>query len=313
LPSFTLCPRDHDWEYVEKKRFKNNDLSRGNIIKYKFQNTKDLKRKWSIDVVYQPLSKLQHYSPPFENEQYLSSMTDLILTNISSLKCMTFFSKLQLKSKLQIDFAIKKPLMKLDIISNHDISFLFSIHNPNELVKNISNKIDIEYLRYNKITYKLKVMTRHLLPYPYDTNCQDYSNNMNNDEAPKSQMECKESCLKHKNIDCFCKNDCKTETFNLFESGYTSQMKKTDIRLQIFIFRTNKEENFYHLPAMTWIDYVCTIGSILCLWCGLSFNQIITFIIQNIENSIRKSSLKYKIRLGFIFLLLNHIKNLVFY
>jgi len=79
LPSLTLCPRDPDWKYVTKKLFQDSKLAQGKLIKYEFKKINDSKANLSIDVGYHHSSKPNNYLSPFEDKQYFSLMTDLII------------------------------------------------------------------------------------------------------------------------------------------------------------------------------------------------------------------------------------------
>jgi hypothetical protein len=82
LPSMTLCRNDYDWHFVEK--YKND---KGNMI-FVFNYT-ETGQCWEVEVSLIP----QPIATGWDNKFYYNSMTNIIESNISSLKCFTLFSK----------------------------------------------------------------------------------------------------------------------------------------------------------------------------------------------------------------------------
>src|SRR5581483_7009180 len=95
LPSITLCRKDHDWRFRKKQRSGNKWRSELEYLSaYDCYN--ETEHYWKIVIA---MNKMENYQVPWMNEDYYDSMTDIIIHNISSLKCVTIFSKLKIKSK----------------------------------------------------------------------------------------------------------------------------------------------------------------------------------------------------------------------
>src|SRR6202007_2693892 len=55
-----------------------------------------------------------------------------------------------------------------------------------------------------------------------------------------------------------------------FEAEMTYEVNSTNILFNsvLVMERTDKEEHFYHLPAMTLVGYFCSIGGVIGMWIG---------------------------------------------
>ena len=129
LPSLTFCKKDHNWRFSEKNRGLEGDL-KGSIW-YEFNYTdKNEMEKFMIGInLDSKLSKESKFSyTPWINNEYYSLMTDVIITNISTHKCVTLFSKLNLKSKTFINVNVSTPIIFIYISDMRRLSMFFSIH-----------------------------------------------------------------------------------------------------------------------------------------------------------------------------------------
>ncbi len=185
FPAMTLCRKDADWKFVRKTVNKTN-----NVIYYQFQyligNKTDKKQIWVISFDLQ--SWETELEIPWLNHDYYSLITDIIFTNISSFKCVTFFSKLQLKSARDLTFKLKKTMLVIKINDYKHLNYYFSIHPANQIISSIStNNIILNSFNY---IFNLNPKTEYLLPPPYDTNCVNYGDNVGKQGKHRSMKEC---------------------------------------------------------------------------------------------------------------------------
>ena len=283
LPSLTFCRRDHDWRFEKKEKVNDEYKS----IEYEFGYNNDIlidkpQQKWKLHVQLFPIP----ISQAWDDDDYYASMTDVMITNVSSLKCVTLFSKLQLNSsKDQHKVKIRKPTIYIVIYDEkRNVNYYLSAHPANQLLTSMamSNMIPNATLTY----FNLDVKTEYSLPLPYDTKCVNYEDNIGKDkDAYKSMKECederkimmnsssqfKSNELISKKLENECPNDCKREIFYFHLVGWSGieQYSGEGERI-IQIKRVNRDENLYHLPEITFISYLCSIGGIMSMWIGIS-------------------------------------------
>src|SRR5258708_3492915 len=107
LPSITLCRNDDDWQFAEK--YKNSDRNLNFVFNYTVTG-QGTGQHWGVQVILKP----KPIATAWENQFYYNSMTNIIESNIDSLKCFTLFSKLQLNSSNdQMPVEIIKPQIRL--------------------------------------------------------------------------------------------------------------------------------------------------------------------------------------------------------
>jgi len=144
------------------------------------------------------------------------------------------------------------------------------------------------------------VKTEHLLPSPFKTDCMTYEKNIGKTDEYKSFHECEEKCKNKidpsfkksenlKKIDCHCAKDCKTEIyyFHLLEPRqYLIEI------ISIIIKRENREEHIYHLPAISFTKYLCSLAEIMSMWIGISLfgegKRIIDLFLAIIRSRIKQ-------------------------
>src|ERR1700735_2886577 len=125
--------------------------------------------------------------------------------------------------------------------------------------------------------FNLNLKTEHLLPSPFKTDCMNYEKNIEKTNEYKSLSECEQKCKNKislslnksenlKQIDCDCAKDCKTEIyyFDIPES-YQNNWETS-----ILISRDKREEHVYHLPAISFVKYLCSLAEIMSMWIGIS-------------------------------------------
>jgi hypothetical protein len=192
LPAMTLCRKDHDWRFESKRK----DSDRSILYHFRYNSS----QQWAMQV--------QLSSPPKNWDKYFNSMSVLIETNVDSFKCLTIFSKLQLKYKEnQTTLGISKPSITLWILDVRDTdSYHLALHPSNQMVKSSNQLSKSHNLRHIRI-FSLQVKTEYLLPSPFETNCFDYNENIgkNHSKAYRSHQECmeKEECKRNEESNIF--------------------------------------------------------------------------------------------------------------
>ena len=151
------------------------------------------------------------------------------------------------------------------------------VHPSNQLVtsNHIHKRNKILYGFYG--TFNLNVKTEHLLPSPFKTDCMNYEKNIGKTNEYKSFHECEQKCKNKislslnksenlKQIDCHCAKDCKTEIYYFDLLSYQNNLLWSTISIK----RENREEHIYHLPAISFTKYLCSLGEIMSMWIGIS-------------------------------------------
>ncbi len=291
LPSITICCKDHDWRFSRKEMVMyEKDF---NYLNYQFDYLKNnASESFELDIaISQWYGNIEQIFPPFEENEYFDEMTEVIIHNISSFKCITFFSKLNMKGKIDMKKYLlmrsenmkemETPILCLTTYDTKKSKYYFQLHSDDVIPTSVP--LD-QYVTTNnsslKVTSSYATITtyHHLLPSPYDTHCFHYQKNYQDEYQAKivkenqflSHSDCERWKFDHpKESNLICKLDCQIKRFYIkHRSTDISSSENTYFQSDLFFSIDDMEEHFYHLPAITLIDYFCSIGGIIGIWIG---------------------------------------------
>ena len=178
---------------------------------------------------------------------------------------------------------------------------------------------------FNKVNFEGKKWEQTFLPFPYSTNCFDYSINRQNNIRPKSQTDCKLEYMRRKEL-----KECKhnyywsqhlfdnnhqifdfNQTFpNCSVKAYETFLDKVckkdcyDIQLSIVLRNLNyynhgcrvthqsEAANYYHsiyLAKMDLIAYFSTFGGLIAIYLGFSVSDLSGLVMNTIDMILIKT------------------------
>ena len=248
-------------------------------------------------------------------------------------KCFTFFSWLdKLWSDIRIDVdEIIIEIDKVDDPLHFYNSYSFAIHSPNSLPE-LNAWPDFQHIHgETSIIYMYNQVHIDLLKPNFDTNCFEYdldykfaNNNMRSDCITHCYQNAKrqkcntngitpsfyllrkdlfihgdpikfaDDCNSQDNVldDCMikCKNDC------IFKYYFTQRSSKDQPcnNSQIIIQHSQLPDiKIEHLPEVTFILFVCNLGGLLGMWCGLSVLVLFDAIFKVVFNFVNSTKFTF--------------------
>src|SRR5581483_10839932 len=106
-----------------------------------------------------------------------------------------------------------------------------------------------------------------------------------------------------------CKLDCEIKLYyakHIKTSQFKGKNKVNNMNISIYsrlkVTRYKKEEHFYHLPAMTLVDYFCSIGGVVGMWIGHHVWLYLKHLILMISNIKIFSNLSKRFKSFILFL-----------
>ncbi len=122
--------RDADCKFIKKNVTENKELY------YEFNYARENETNVEIwDITFSFASPTESpFEKPWLDDNYYSLMTDIIFTNISLFKCMTFFSKLQLKLKRDSNYQLKMTGIIIQIKDTIHHNYYLSVHQANQII-----------------------------------------------------------------------------------------------------------------------------------------------------------------------------------
>jgi hypothetical protein len=119
--------------------------------------------------------------------------------------------------------------------------------------------------------------------WEFDT--QNYSN-----ICPES-VKCNfDSKIEMRSLEKICKNNCHNEHYLniLHNTDYNeNQFKFLDVKLFMPRKSTKYEINFFYLPKMNLIEYLCSVGGLVSMWFGYSFYDLVLIFVNESKKKIR--------------------------
>jgi hypothetical protein len=169
--------------------------------------------------------------------------------------------------------------------------------------------------------YRIYPIREKLLPFPYESDCYSYENNIHDSKAPKSYQDCivkkmakleENNCISHRrwtydklffmnstssnrtfpclkkffhlSKEVICKKGCLNEylSYDLVVAT-TSPLMETESHLLIESERELGVQLYNHIPKLILIDYLSTFGGMVSFWYGYFIFQISIYFFERLK------------------------------
>jgi hypothetical protein len=233
----------------------------------------------------------------------------------SGKKCSTFFSRLDGSNRsLEIDLIFT-------IILYKPIDLFLLIH-QNITTPHLSrNVMRIDKNKWTVVGYTS--ITEELLPYPYETNCFDYRNSLEEGNTYRSKEDCIVNYLRRKEYEkCGCNRNwiyynkknltglkicsktnkcnfeykfdeslmfiCRKNCFNKYYDSHEDGKieSKNGYQHIILLKRRSQEISLTHSAKMNLNDYLSSNGGLLSMWFGLNVYDTFSHVLKILLNLI---------------------------
>jgi hypothetical protein len=235
-------------------------------------------------------------------------------------RCFTFLSDLieeQTSSQKELHFDISEGLFMFMIDNSLDLPFI--IHSP-KIPPHLFT--DLHRYQFQSVNdYRIYPIREKLLPFPYESDCYSYENNIHDSKAPKSYQDCivkkmakleENNCISHRRwtydklffmnstsgnrtFECLkkifhlskeviCKKSCLNEylTYDLVVT-MTSPIMETESYLIIESEKEFSAQLYNHFPKLIIIDYLSTFGGLVSFWYGYFIFQISIYFFERLK------------------------------
>jgi hypothetical protein len=249
-----------------------------------------------------------------------SNLSKLVQSVTSfSHRCLSIYSHL-----LDEKFSPSRKTI-IRVMFDNTIKIFALIHQSGTPPHFARNKIEIFNSSDNRID--LSSINTNLMPFPHSTDCYNYARvrvdgfnsredcfvkhlkrrefdkckcnkrwfysdfgDENSSNICPESVKCNfDSKILMRSLEKICKNNCYNEHYLdlLYNTQYENTLKFLDAKLFMPLKQTKYEINFFYLPKMNLIEYLCSIGGLVSMWFGYSFYDFVLIFVNESNKMIK--------------------------